>query len=212
MANIMQHTKLLIFCITVLPLVATPGPDIIYIMTRGIAQGRGAALLSTAGICAGYVVHTGLAVLGLTALLYASHTLFNIVRYAGAAYLVYLGIVFIRSKSRIELGGDRRRMSGGRMFFRGMTTSILNPKGILLFLAYFPQFVTQATGSVAPQLFMIGALFTMMCGAVYGTYGFFAGAIGERLSARPRFADAMKWLSGSVLIGLGLRMALPARR
>lgn len=208
----MQHTKLLVFCITVLPLVATPGPDIIYITTRGIAQGRGAALLSTVGICAGYVVHTGLAVLGLTALLYASQTLFNIVKFVGAAYLVYLGVAFIRSKSVIELSGDRGRMSGGRMFFRGMTTSILNPKGILLFLAYFPQFVTQGTGSIAPQLFLIGALFTIMCSVVYGMYGFFAGAIGERLSAQPRFGNAMKWLSGSVLIGLGLRMALPARK
>lgn len=208
----MQHAKLLIFCLTVLPLVATPGPDIIYIMTRGIAQGRSAALLSTAGICAGYAVHTGLAVLGLTALLYASQALFDVVRYIGAAYLLYLGVVFLRSKSRLELGGDRRRMSGRKMFFRGMTTSILNPKGILLFLAYFPQFVAHGTESIALQLFVIGALFTTMCSIVYGAYGFFAGAIGERLSARPRLGNAMKWLSGSVLIGLGLRMALPARR
>lgn len=212
MLNTMQHARLLIFCMTVLPLVATPGPDIIYIMTRGIAQGRGAALLSTLGICAGYLVHTALAVMGLTALLYASETLFDVVRYVGAAYLVYLGIVFIRSKSGVELAGERRRMSGGRMFFRGMTTSILNPKGILLFLAYFPQFVTQGAGSVAPQLLVIGALFTMMCSVVYGTYGFFAGAIGKRISAQPRLGNAMKWLSGSVLIGLGLRVALPARR
>jgi threonine/homoserine/homoserine lactone efflux protein len=208
----MQHAKLLILCITVLPLVATPGPDIIYIMTRGIAQGRGAALISTVGICAGYVIHTGLAVLGLTALLYASQPLFNTFRYAGAAYLVYLGISFLRSKSSITLGSDRRPMSNMRMFLTGMATSVLNPKGILLFLAYFPQFVTAGSHDVASQLSVIGALFTLMCGVVYGTYALFSGEIGERLSAQPRLANAMKWLSGSMLIGLGVRMALPQRR
>jgi threonine/homoserine/homoserine lactone efflux protein len=98
----MQSFTLIIFCATVLPLIFTPGPDIIYITTRGMAQGRKAALISTLGICTGYLVHTLLAVLGLTALVYASETLFSLVRYAGAAYLLYLGIKAIRSKSQIE--------------------------------------------------------------------------------------------------------------
>lgn len=208
----MQHINLLIFCLTVLPLVATPGPDIIYVTTRGIAQGRRAALLSTLGICAGYAFHTVLAILGLTALLYASETLFNIVRYAGAAYLVYLGVMSICSKSRFTLRAERQQISGRRMFFTGMTTSILNPKGILLFLAYFPQFVRPGAGDVAMQLLVIGALFIVMCGTVYGVYGFFSARIGERLTGEPRLANAMRWLTGSVLIGLGVRIAVPDRR
>lgn len=208
----MQNIHLLIFFLTVLPLVATPGPDIIYVTTRGIAQGRRAALLSTLGICAGYAFHTALAVLGLTALLYASETIFNIVRYAGAAYLVYLGVMSIRSKSRFKVGADRRRISGRRMFFTGMTTSILNPKGILLFLAYFPQFVRPEAGDVAMQLLVIGALFIVMCGIIYGAYGIFSARLGERLTRQPRLANAIRWLTGSVLIGLGLRIAVPDRR
>jgi hypothetical protein len=111
----MQTVTLIVFCATVLPLIFTPGPDIIYITTRGIAQGRRAALVSMLGVCAGYIIRTLLAVLGLTALLYASETLFNIVKYAGAAYLLYLGIKAIRSKSQIELKADKKRMSNKRM-------------------------------------------------------------------------------------------------
>jgi threonine/homoserine/homoserine lactone efflux protein len=208
----MQTVTLILFCATVLPLICMPGPDIIYITTRGIAQGRRAALISTLGVCAGYTVHTLLAVLGLTALLHASETLFSLVKYAGAAYLLYLGIKAIRSEPHIELKGDKQRMSTKRMFLMGMATSVMNPKGILLFFSYFPQFVVPEAGNVTSQLFVIGTLFTVMCGLVYGTYGFFSGAIGERLSAEPRIATVMKWFTGSVLIGLGVRLALPDRR
>ncbi len=208
----MQPVTLIVFCATVLPLILTPGPDVIYITTRGIAQGRRAALISTLGVCTGYVVHTLLAVLGLTALLYASETLFAFVRYAGAAYLLYLGIKTIRSKPQIELEADNRQLGNRRLFLTGAATSVMNPKGILLFLSYFPQFVTPDAGNVRGQLFVIGALFTLMCGLVYGAYGFFSGALGERLSRAPRLADLMKWLTGCVLIGLGVRLALPDRK
>lgn len=208
----MQTVTLIIFCVTVLPLIFTPGPDIIYITTRGIAQGRQAGLISTLGVCTGYVVHTLLAVLGLSALVYASETLFHILRYAGAAYLLYLGIKAIRNKSHIELKTDKRLLGNSRMYFTGVATSIMNPKAILFFISYLPQFVVPQAGNVTAQLFMLGALFTAMCALVYGMYGFFSGAIGERLSESPRVSDLMRWLTGSVLIGLGVRLALPDKR
>jgi threonine/homoserine/homoserine lactone efflux protein len=205
----MQTVTLIVFCATVLPLIFTPGPDIIYITTRGITQGRQAALISTLGICTGYVVHTLLAVLGLTALIYASETLFSLVRYAGAAYLLYLGIKAIRSKSQMEFRADKQLLSNRSMFLTGVATSITNPKGILLFFSYFPQFLVPEAGNVQGQLFVIGTLFTGMCGVVYSVYGFCSGAIGGRLSTTPRIADVMKWLTGCVMIGLGMRLVLP---
>ena len=208
----MQTVTLIVFCATVLPLIFTPGPDIIYVTTRGIAQGRQAALISTLGVCTGYIVHTLLAVLGLTALVYMSETLFSLVRYAGAVYLLYLGIKAIRSKSQIDFKADKRLLSNQRMFLTGVATSVMNPKGILLFFSYFPQFVVPEAGNVMVQLFVIGTLFTMMCGLVYSVYGFFSGAIGERLSTTPRIADLMKWLTGSVMIGLGLRLAMQDKK
>jgi threonine/homoserine/homoserine lactone efflux protein len=208
----MQTVTFIIFCATVLPLIFTPEPDVIYITTRGITQGRQAGLISMLGVCTGYAVHTLLAVLGLTVLVYTSEALFSLVRYAGAGYLLYLGIKAIRSKSQIEFKGDKNLIGNRRMFLTGVATSVMNPKGILLFFSYFPQFVVPEAGNVTGQLFLIGTLFTLMCGLVYGMYGFFSGAIGERLSTTPRIADLMKWLTGSVLIGLGVRMALPDKK
>src|SRR5262245_41141007 len=208
----MHSSTLLIFALTVLPLILTPGPDVLYVTTRGIAQGRRAALISTLGVCAGYAVHTLLAVLGLTAVLYASEILFNAVRYAGAAYLVYLGVRTLRSRAQFQLIAAGQPRGDGRLFLTGMATSVLNPKGILLFFAYLPQFVVPGSGNVPLQLMTVGMLFTVMCGLVYGTYGHFSSAIGARLASAPRFADAMRWLTGSVLIGLGLRLMVPERR
>jgi len=208
----MQTVTLVVFFATVLPLVFTPGPDVIYITTRGIAQGRQAALISTLGVCSGYVVHTILAVLGLTALVYASETLFEIVKYAGAAYLFYLGIKSLGDRSNVYLRSDKAQMGQRKMFLTGMLTSVMNPKVILLFLAYFPQFVTPEAGNVTVQLVVIGTLFTVMCGSVYSIYGVFSGAIGERLSAEPRIASMLNWLTGTVFIGLGVRLALPEKK
>jgi threonine/homoserine/homoserine lactone efflux protein len=208
----MHSSTLLIFAVTVLPLILTPGPDILYITTRGIAQGRQAALISTLGVCAGYVIHTFLAVLGLTAVLYASEFLFNAIRYAGAAYLFYLGVKTLRSRAQFEPDVAGQPRSAGRLFLTGMATSVLNPKGILLFFAYLPQFVVPDAGNVTIQLLTIGLSFTSMCGLVYGAYGYCSGAIGRRLASAPRFADVMRYITGSVLIGLGLRLVLPERR
>jgi threonine/homoserine/homoserine lactone efflux protein len=208
----MHSFTLLIFLATVLPLILTPGPDILYITTRGMAQGRRAALVSTLGVCAGYVVHTLLAVVGLTAVLYASEVLFDAIRYAGAVYLLYLGVKMWRSKAQFELPAPGRPRGDGRLFLTGMATSVLNPKGILLFIAYFPQFVARDAGHVTAQLLTIGLLFTVMCGFVYGAYGYFSSAIGARLASAPRFADIMRWITGSVLIGLGLRLMVLERK
>jgi threonine/homoserine/homoserine lactone efflux protein len=208
----MSSLALAMFCITVVPLILTPGPDILYITTRGIAQGRFAALISTLGVCAGYLVHTALAVAGLTALLYASEFLFELVRYVGAAYLVYLGIKAWRDRTSFAAVSSDAPRPTARLFFTGMATSVLNPKGILLFFAYFPQFVSPQAGNVPQQLLFIGILFTVLCGLVYGTYAFFSAAIGRRLKAMPRFADCMRWLTASVLVGLGLRLLVQDRQ
>lgn len=209
----MSKVALATFLITVIPLIFTPGPDILYITTRGISQGRFAAIVSTLGVCAGYLVHTALAVAGLTALLYASEFLFRLVRYIGAAYLVYLGIKAWRDRTMFAptVSKDAPR-AAARLFLTGMATSVLNPKGILLFLAYFPQFISPQAGDVPQQLFLIGITFTTLCALVYGTYAFFSASIGMRLRNMPRFVDCMRWLTSSVLIGLGVRLLVEDRR
>jgi threonine/homoserine/homoserine lactone efflux protein len=211
--NFMPLSNMVLFFTTAVIMICTPGSDIIYVSTRGIAQGRGVALLSTFGVCIGYIAHTILAVLGLSALLQASATAFEIVRYAGACYLFYLGIRTLMNKeSLIPSSAEARPIERGKIVWQGVITSILNPKGILFFMAFLPQFVDAQIGQVPLQMGAYGLSFTILCLLVYGMIGYFAGGLGDQLAQQPRIADFMKWFSGSVLIGLGVRMAIPERR
>lgn len=209
----MQLTNLFLFMTTAIVMICTPGPDIIYVSTRGISQGRGIARLSTLGVCIGYVIHTALAILGLSALLQASATAFDLVRYAGAGYLLYLGIRTLLSKeSLIPSNSLAVPVKRSRIVWQGIITSVLNPKGILFFVAFLPQFVDAQVGHVPVQMLFYGILFTLLCLLIYGTIGHFSGQLGTHLARQPRIADFMKWFSGSVLVALGLRMAVPERR
>ncbi len=200
-------SNLLLFASIIVVLALTPGPDVIYITTRGMAQGRRAALLSTVGICIGYLVYTMLAALGLSALLQSSAIAFDIVRYAGAIYLVYLGIRTLLSKhgGPLRLRADNPAPAG-RILQQGILTSMLNPKGILVFAALLPQFVNPHIDSVPLQMTAFGLTFTLICLCIYGGYAYLSGRLGEKLATQPRFASVLRWLTGSVLIGLGARL------
>jgi threonine/homoserine/homoserine lactone efflux protein len=209
----MFFSNLLLFASIIVVLALTPGPDVIYITTRGMAQGRRAALLSTVGICIGYLVYTLLAALGLSAMLQASALAFDIVRYAGAIYLVYLGIRTLLSKHGGPLTrGAVNPASPGRILQQGILTSMLNPKGILVFAALLPQFVNPHLGGVPLQMTAFGLTFTLICLCIYGGYAYLSGSLGEKLATLPRFASVLRWLTGSVLIGLGARLFFLERR
>jgi threonine/homoserine/homoserine lactone efflux protein len=200
-------SNLLLFASIIVVLALTPGPDVIYITTRGMAQGRRAALLSTAGICTGYLVYTMLAALGLSALLQSSAIAFDIVRYAGAMYLVYLGIRTLLSKhGGLPTQGAVKPLPARHILQQGILTSMLNPKGILVFAALLPQFVNPHQGGVPLQMTAFGLTFTLICLCIYGGYAYLSGRLGEKLATQPRFASALKYLTGSVLIGLGVRL------
>jgi threonine/homoserine/homoserine lactone efflux protein len=200
-------SNLLLFASIIVVLALTPGPDVIYITTRGMAQGRRAALLSTVGICTGYLVYTMLAALGLSAVLQSSALAFDIIRYTGAIYLVYLGVRALLSKAGGPLAqGTVNAAPPGRILRQGIVTSMLNPKGILVFAALLPQFVNPHLGSVPLQMSTFGLTFTLICLCVYGGYAYLSGSLGEKLAARPRFSAVLKVVTGSVLIGLGARL------
>jgi threonine/homoserine/homoserine lactone efflux protein len=206
-------SNLILFATIIVFLALTPGPDVIYVMTRGIAQGRMAALLSTVGICIGYLVYTTLAALGLSALLQSSAIAFEIVRYAGAIYLLYLGIRTLLSKNGGSLTpGTVTPAPAGRILQQGMLTSMLNPKGILVFTALLPQFVNSRIGNVPLQMTAFGLTFTLICLCIYGGYAYLSGSLGEKLATRPRFTSILRWLAGSIFIGLGARLFFLERR
>jgi len=204
-------TQLGLFTAASLVLIFTPGPDIIYVMTRGMAQGRRAALAAAAGFSLGNFVHTFFAVIGLSALLAASATAFNIVKWAGAAYLIYLGIRMIRGASAADLSAQGPPMTGWAVFRQSILANILNPKVAIFFLAFFPQFVDASRGVPQYQMMLLGTLFVVLTFICFGAVGLCSGWIGMWLRKSRRVEKNMGRAAGCILILLGLSLAVPQR-
>ena len=200
-----------LFTITSVALIFTPGPDIIYVMTRGMAQGRRAALAAAAGFGLGNFAHTLFAVLGLSALLMASATAFQIVKWAGALYLIYLGVQMIRHAASAMGTAGAAPMSGWAVFRQSILANMLNPKVAIFFLAFFPQFIHPAQGRPQLQMALLGTLFVVLVLVCFGTVGVCAGWIGAWLRKNARAEVRMGKIAGSVLILLGLSLAWPSR-
>jgi threonine/homoserine/homoserine lactone efflux protein len=205
---------LLLFAAASLALIAVPGPSVIYIVTRSVSQGRRAGLVSVLGIEAGAFVHVAAASLGVSALVASSATAFTVLKYAGAAYLVFLGVRKLRERPEPapEAAGGR---SDRRLFWEGAVVNALNPKTATFFVAFLPQFVDPARGSVALQALVLGFLFVAVAVVSDAVWALLAGTAGRRLrGARGRIGLAR--LSGGVYVGLGAAAALaegrPVRR
>jgi len=199
---------LLLFCVTALVLIITPGPNQLYIIARSSSQGRKAGILSVLGVDSGTLVHVIAASLGLSALLASSALAFSIVKYAGAAYLIYLGIrTWLGGTDTPELAAPELS-SGTRIFFQGMVTNVLNPKVALFFLAFLPQFVNKPGGHVAEQMLLFGIIFTLMGIGVDLVVALLASAAGNWLRRSRRVREVQKWVTGGVYFSLGLSTAL----
>jgi threonine/homoserine/homoserine lactone efflux protein len=200
-----------LFIASSLVLIATPGQDMILVMSRSLAQGAAAGIVTAAGVSVGLVGHTVLATLGLGALLRASEWLFVALKLAGAAYLIWLGIGLLRTKTAAVVAGDCGRRSLPRLFRDGALSNLSNPKIAIFYFAFLPQFV--ATGSAHPTLavFVLGLAFALLTFVVKGPVGLTAGMLSQWLRAHP---SALKWTyrtSGAILVGLGIRLALERR-
>ena len=197
---------LTLFLVTILPLVCTPGPDILFVSSQGLAGRRKGALLATIGICAGYLVHAAFATAGLAAVIVTSPILFGIVKYAGAAYLLCLGLKLLMS----ALSGTEQRVEPNAalsVFRQGMLTSVMNPKGLLFFLALLPQFVDPASGYAALQTLILALVFVSTCSIVYLAIGLTVASARERFSGN-NAVRAANGVAGTILIALGLRLSL----
>lgn len=201
-------SQLTFFILASIALIFTPGPDIIYVVTRGIAQGRKAALAAAAGFALGNFVHILLSVIGLSALLAASTIAFATVKWAGAAYLVYLGVQMIRSTSTVPLTADAPVLSAWRVFQQSIIANIMNPKVILFFLAFFPQFINADRGNPQVQIILLGTLFVVLVMICFGTVGLCSGWFGQLLRRNARAELLIGKIAGSVLILLGVSLAL----
>ena len=204
-----SQPQLILFAATSVVLIFTPGPDIIYVMTRGVAQGRKAALAAAAGFSLGNFVHIFCAIVGLSALLASSARAFQIVKYAGALYLIYLGIRMFRSKANLASGGELQSLRGRTIFVQSIIANVLNPKVAVFFLAFFPQFLNKEAGSMPLQMLLLGTLFVGLTLICFGLVALCSGAIGAWLQRKPAIGGRIGQAAGSVLVLLGLRLAWP---
>ncbi|MBA3274970.1 MAG: LysE family translocator [Chloroflexia bacterium] len=200
---------LLTFALAATLLIIVPGPNVIYIITRGIDQGRRAAIASALGVETGMLFHIGAAVLGLSALVASSELVFNLVKYAGAAYLVWMGIVSLRTRvTDLEVPTISRRASYRRLFTQGMVVNILNPKVGLFFVAFLPQFIDPGRGGSTVQILVLGGVFVAIAVISDLVYALASGSIGSWLSTRVRIARQRDRFAGIVYILLGAVAAL----
>ena len=193
-----------VFCVAALALLLVPGPAVLYIVTRSIHQGRRAGLVSVLGIHLGTLVHITAATAGLSALLVSSATAFTVVKLAGAAYLIGLGLWTLLSRkaeTEVALGGERRLR---RVFAQGVIVNVLNPKTALFFLAFLPQFVDPHRGGAALQIALLGLTFAALGMVTDSIWAIAAGTAGDVLRRSRRFALVQRYVSGTVFVGLGV--------
>jgi threonine/homoserine/homoserine lactone efflux protein len=200
------------FALASLALLIVPGPSVLYIVTRSMDQGRAAGLVSVLGIHTGSIVHVAAAALGLSAILASSALSYGVVKYAGAAYLIWLGIRTIREPGEERVTGTGRNHSLARIYVQGVVVNVLNPKTALFFLAFLPQFVDVSKGSIPVQVVILGVTFILLGFVSDGTYALVSARVSKALAARRRSGAVRRWLPGVTLIGLGVASAITGRR
>jgi len=202
-----DFSHLMLFVGAAVALLLTPGPAVLYIVTRSVEQGRIAGLVSVLGICAGTLVHVVAAALGLSALLVSSALAFNVVRWLGAAYLIVLGLQTIRQRDTPAADVAPQADLAG-VFRQGVIVNVLNPHTALFFFAFLPQFVNPAHGHVPLQMVTLGLLFITLSMTTDAGWALAAGAAGQWLRGSPAFARRQRYVTGGLLIGLGAATAL----
>jgi threonine/homoserine/homoserine lactone efflux protein len=203
---VIEGTHFALFMSAAIVLALTPGPGIFYVLGRTLHGGRREGVLSAIGTLFGGAIHALGAALGLSVVLMTSAVAFEIVRYAGATYLIYLGISMIRHR-RANLAVWNRESASHRNFLQGVTTEILNPKTALFFLSFIPQFVSPAKGHMTLQFLILGTISVVLNTAVDLLVVVLAGSFALRIARHPKLIERQRTASGVGMIGLGIYIA-----
>ena len=202
-----NHSSLILFLGAAVVLLAIPGPAVLYIVGRTLGQGRSAGLVSALGIGVGTLVHVAAAAVGLSALLMSSAIAFGVVKYLGAAYLIYLGIQKLRREELLDASPEAAPSKLSHVFGQGVIVNVLNPKTALFFFAFLPQFVDASRGNVVSQILFLGTLFAVMGVTSDSLWALFAGTVSHRLKSNPGWMKRQRYVSGGMLISLGVATA-----
>lgn len=195
------------FLLAAIAITASPGPDNLMVLGMGMSRGRRQGVAFGLGCALGCLSHTALAVAGVSAVIAASPFAFTLLRIAGGLYLVWLGVQALRSKGGARVADAvAQDQSLSALFLRGMLANAINPKVVLFFLSFLPQFVVPSQGAVGWQMAALGITFTVQAAVLFGLLGLFAGTIGQWLHRRPRAGLWLDRVAGTVFVGLGLRL------
>ena len=200
-----------LFALAALALIAVPGPAVLYIVSQSLDRGRLAGFVSALGIAVGGLVHVLAAAIGLSSILVSSATAFNVIKYAGAVYLICMGLwtIFRRREEQPSRAPSERRLR--RRFGQGVIVNVLNPKTALFFFAFLPQFVDPELGNTGVQIAVLGLVFVTMAVVSDSIWALAAGTASEHLRGNRRFLTVQRYVSGSVFVGLGAVTAAAKR-
>lgn len=203
----------LLFAFASLVLNITPGNDMLYVATRSASQGVKAGIVSALGIAGGCIVHLLAAVIGLSAIIANSATAFDIIKYIGAAYLIYLGIKsFLSNQNKFSINNAIEKKPLSKLFWQGVFTNVLNPKVALFFLAFLPQFIHPEKGNAPLQILLLGLWFNFSGTIVNIIIAMLFGKLGNWLGDKQAFIKWQNKITGLLLVGLGIKVALSSRK
>ena len=206
----MTDAQIIMFLMTSLLIILAPGQDFVLVMSRSLGQGAMAGIITAAGVSCGLLGHTLLAAFGVGALLMTSQSLFLLIKLLGAAYLIYLGVKLLRSRQTVDLQ-KTPAVSRWTMFIQGALSNISNPKITIFYFAFLPQFISTSVDSPTGYLVILGMTFALLTLLIKSTFGYLIGKTSAWLSQRKSVIDLINRLSGSMLIGFGLKLALEQR-
>ncbi len=203
----LTSTQVLTFLLAALVLTATPGPDNLMVLSTGMSRGRRPGMAFGLGCALGCLSHTVLAVIGVSALVAASPMAFTLLKWVGGGYLVWLGVQALRHAGEVRVGTSSTEGASLRqLFLKGLVANAINPKVVLFFLSFLPQFVVASQGQVEWQLGLLGGVFTAQAAVLFVLLGYFSGRVGAWLNRRPGVGRWLDRVAGTVFVALGVRM------
>lgn len=208
----LELSNIYLFLVASFLLCLAPGPDNIYVLTQGMTKSKKAAIVTTLGLCSGIIIHTSAAAFGISIIFKSSEIAFNIVKYVGALYLLYIAYQAFKYRNQpLDLSVQNSASELKKLYIKGFFMNVLNPKVSIFFLAFLPQFVTVKNGNVPLQMILLGLIFMLMTVVVFSFIGIMGNVLSKKLLENPSITKYMNILTSFVLGALAVKLAFSSR-